>query len=654
MKLNKKIIYVSAAALMAVSPALALVQNNQSIEVQAAKSSKNTITLRSSQYSGDTIPVYTKSGKNVSGSKGLKPGTTVKIYGSPISIKGAKNMEDFPISRIINGEVYYSLGDKGYIKAHNVGSSDNKGYFGVSFNSYIYDKNGKRIKNYRGQNNFVVKKNSKIKYIGQVGTYNPEMYYNIGNGRYVKATDIAKINGKNAMRLGYNSYVYNKSGKRIKGQGKLLKGTLVNYSGKISTVDNADFYYTTYSKNGEVKHALATKKIKGKTYYSIGSGRYINAMNVDMINGEYVYTDQVTYVTPKSDMYVLDEHLNNTDTVARRGSKIKVDGAFVTGQGDSAQLYYKLVGKDQYLLWGDASEYPNYTEGYFNTRFLLNEKSFANATSSYINFRSSKNTPLYDINGKLIDLNNGYLQMQPEGNQLPAENYNVDGAWYIWDAKENKAELYYHLAKSTYSVYIPNTSRGYKEVNVGNAFVKASEVDFHGIKLTAQNTAEEAKENAKLASTSQKDKLQSYVSNSDSVKNSTKYKLSSKTKRENYDTAISAAQAAIKSNTTTVAEVNQLDWLLEKSNKALDGAKVKVKNINNLTANEADRVRQAMTNANSSLPGFIAVTYYQKWEHKSGYYPSYHWVSSKKTVFMLTRSGYKNQVLKVSDYATEK
>lgn len=97
-----------------------------------------------------------------------------------------------------------------------------------------------------------------------------------------------------------------------------------------------------------------------------------------------------------------------------------------------------------------------------------------------------------------------------------------------------------------------------------------------------------------------------------------------------------------------------MNWLLEKSEKVLNGAKVQVKDINNLTANEADRVREVMTNANSSLPGFIAVTYYQKWEHKSGYYPSYNWVSSQKTVFMLTRDGYKNQVLKVSDYATEK
>ena len=57
MKLNKKIILVSAAALMALSPAIALTQNNEPVFVASKKAIKKTI-----KTSANGITLYNKKG----------------------------------------------------------------------------------------------------------------------------------------------------------------------------------------------------------------------------------------------------------------------------------------------------------------------------------------------------------------------------------------------------------------------------------------------------------------------------------------------------------------------------------------------------------------------------------------------------------------
>lgn len=77
--------------------------------------------------------------------------------------------------------------------------------------------------------------------------------------------------------------------------------------------------------------------------------------------------------------------------------------------------------------------------------------------------------------------------------------------WYLWNAKENKAELFYHL-QNRIAFF---ASKGYEDI--GNSFVKADDVNVYGIKLTPQNTPEEAKVDSALASTNQKDQLKEYI-----------------------------------------------------------------------------------------------------------------------------------------------
>lgn len=67
MKLNKKIILVSAAALMALSPAIALTQNNEPVFAASKKAIKKTI-----KTSANGITLYNKKGNFYTGKKKLR------------------------------------------------------------------------------------------------------------------------------------------------------------------------------------------------------------------------------------------------------------------------------------------------------------------------------------------------------------------------------------------------------------------------------------------------------------------------------------------------------------------------------------------------------------------------------------------------------
>lgn len=653
MKLNKKITMISAAALMLATPALSLVAQSP-MPVLAAKISEQGTLQTSSSL------VYDSKGKILNSN--VKPNTNIKFYGTQRKINGTLGYDSelYPITRIINGNSYIDLGDGGYINSHNMGSFDGKtGQIEVLYNTYIYNKNGKRLKTYRGKKAYVAK-NKTITLAFKKSYYNAAMYFSIGNGRYVKASNVTKLNGKGVLGLNYNTYVYNKKGKRLKG--KLLKGSIITYSGKISDADaKKDRYYFYESYRNGTPKKLATHRINNKDYYYVGNGGYVKADNVGTINGKPVYTNDATYVKPMSDQYILDKDLNPTNEIARRGQKIKVDQAVYTGYGDTSQLYFKLADKDdRYISWGDFADYPEEIENgavsSLYVRFNLVPVKYLNVVNSHISFKDAKNTPLYDLNGEKIKLTGKYLELTDDSNQLPEQVYEVDGAWYIWNPQEKKAELYYHMVDTAYSVFDPTDKLPYhySQQNITNAFVKASDVNFMGVAVKTQNTQAEAEKQTAFATSSEKEKLAKTITNADSIKNSEKYKLTTQNKRANYDGAVAAIKAAVKSDKTTIFEANELKWWLESSQKALDGAKVKVKNIKKLSALDAARVQKVMTNANSGLSGFVDVAIYQHWAHKDGYYPSYSWVSSEKSVFMLRRNGYKNKILNVADYATEK
>lgn len=301
------------------------------------------------------------------------------------------------------------------------------------------------------------------------------------------------------MFLKTNTYVYNKKGQRIKKQGTLRKGTLVTYSGSVKAASSSDdfFFYPSESSNKDPQ-ALKQYKIKGKVYYALGGGRYVKALNVSKINGQYVFTKQPTYVVPRADMYVLNKDLKETSKVVRAGSKVKIDQVLIDTDYTNPQLYVRIAGtKDQFLYWTDAGDYPDEDEGNFSFRFFMDDNhNFAESTQSLVTFKQGleKTTPLYNDQGQLVDLGGKYLEKAARGNFLPENNYRVDCARYIWVPSEKKAELFYHLIGTTFSMRDPHSKYEYTWVkqNIGSVYVKASDVTFKGLKVKTQNTAEEA------------------------------------------------------------------------------------------------------------------------------------------------------------------
>lgn len=369
MKFNKKIAAVSIAALLTVSPSvLGLVENN-SVTVQAAtKSNKkqtNTIKLINN-LNGVSIPVYNKNGKEIAKPKTkLETGKTIKIIGEPVLLKGEKYYDSwFPAVAIIKGNTYVWLGDNGYIKSRNMGTSNEKtGVISISRNSYIYDKNGKRLKTYRGGKAYL-KAGTNITSKQKRTYYIPQTYFEVGKGEYVRAAYVTEYNGKGVLGLNHNSYIYDKNGKRLKNfNGKknvvLKSGGITGYTGKIkNATDSSSHYFYNGSDEGTAK-TLTTKTIKSQEYYAIGNGGYIKAANVNTINGHVIYTTKPTYVTLLTDTYGYDENFKQNKVVYKRGQKVKVSKSVIDMSSEDPQLYFQVAGKkNQLIYWGDYGEYP--------------------------------------------------------------------------------------------------------------------------------------------------------------------------------------------------------------------------------------------------------------------------------------------------------
>ncbi len=89
-----------------------------------------------------------------------------------------------------------------------------------------------------------------------------------------------------------------------------------------------------------------------------------------------------------------------------------------------------------------------------------------------------KETDAYNEDGTKIDLKGQKIRKQ-------SGQYKVDKLLYIWVPTEQKAELFYHLVTK-------RLDADHNYFTVKDAYVKASDVEFHGVKLTPSNTPEEA------------------------------------------------------------------------------------------------------------------------------------------------------------------
>lgn len=550
---------VSAAALMSVAPLLGTAENVNTVQAApkkttSKKAASNKITLVRNAY------VYDKNGKRLDKYMGSAKYTTI-AKGVTITSTGTKT---------INGVKYYDLGGGAYIKAVNVDgkaasstsslSKGTKAKF-VS-NSYIYDKNGKRISKYQGKSKFV--KGDSVTTYG-IQTINGKKYYQLDKKgtAFVRTVNIdgkttsnqessvsndAESTKKYDYSLKKNAYIYDNNGKRInkyQGKSKLLKGAAIDVYG-IETIKGKDYYQLDKKGTAFVKASNVTRTVK------------------------------VTSITMKKNAYIYNGNGDTKKKTVKKGKTVKATEARYIG----TKLYYKIsdnqfvkaanVGK----ISGPELEPVNEPDG------AATVDTGDNTVDPNVTKVTTINVaPLYNIKG------------QPDNVRAFGEGQSqqVSELRYIATSATATPELFYKLSS-------------------GRGYLKYSDVAVSGKTLTPVNTPEQAREDVTVATAANKAKLLQDINEATSVKNSEAYKLASSDVKAAYDKAISDGTTVNNDATATIAQVNEADAAIVSAKAKLDGKRVAVANMTNLTSDEMAAIIKVVANANNVAESSVQLT----------------------------------------------
>lgn len=550
---------VSAAALMSVAPLLGTAENVNTVQAApkkttSKKAASNKITLVRNAY------VYDKNGKRLDKYMGSAKYTTI-AKGVTVTSTGTKT---------INGVKYYDLGGGAYIKAVNVDgkaasstsslSKGTKAKF-VS-NSYIYDKNGKRISKYQGKSKFV--KGDSVTTYG-IQTINGKKYYQLDKKgtAFVRTVNIdgkttsnqessvsndAESTKKYDYSLKKNAYIYDNNGKRInkyQGKSKLLKGAAIDVYG-IETIKGKDYYQLDKKGTAFVKASNVTRTVKA------------------------------TSITMKKNAYIYNGNGDTKKKTVKKGKTVKATEARYIG----TKLYYKIsdnqfvkaanVGK----ISGPELEPVNEPDG------AATVDTGDNTVDPNVTKVTTINVaPLYNIKG------------QPDNVRAFGEGQSqqVSELRYIATSATATPELFYKLSS-------------------GRGYLKASDVAVSGKTLTPVNTQEQAKEDVTVATAANKAKLLQDINEATSVKSSEAYKLASSDVKAAYDKAISDGTAVNNDATATIAQVNEADAAIVSAKAKLDGKRVAVANMTNLTSDEMAAILKVVANANNVAESSVQLT----------------------------------------------
>ena len=559
MKLSHKLVMVSAAALMSVAPLLGTAENVNTVQAApkkttSKKAASNKITLVRNAY------VYDKNGKRLDKYMGSAKYTTI-AKGVTVTSTGTKT---------INGVKYYDLGGGAYIKAVNVDgkaasstsslSKGTKAKF-VS-NSYIYDKNGKRISKYQGKSKFV--KGDSVTTYG-IQTINGKKYYQLDKKgtAFVRTVNIdgkttsnqessvsndAESTKKYDYSLKKNAYIYDNNGKRInkyQGKSKLLKGAAIDVYG-IETIKGKDYYQLDKKGTAFVKASNVTRTVKA------------------------------TSITMKKNAYIYNGNGDTKKKTVKKGKTVKATEARYIG----TKLYYKIsdnqfvkaanVGK----ISGPELEPVNEPDG------AATVDTGDNTVDPNVTKVTTINVaPLYNIKG------------QPDNVRAfgAGQSQQVSELRYIATSATATPELFYKLSS-------------------GRGYLKDSDVAVSGKTLTPVNTQEQAREDVTVATAANKAKLLQDINEATSVKNSEAYKLASSDVKAAYDKAISDGTTVNNDATATIAQVNEADAAIVSAKAKLDGKRVAVANMTNLTSDEMAAIIKVVANANNVAESSVQLT----------------------------------------------
>ena len=430
------------------------------------------------------------------------------------------------------------------------------------------------------------------------------LYYSLGNNAYIKAANV--VGGANAssssktttstkksttskttstkktstkkdsdmdaikVKLIHNAYVYDQNGKRIKkynGKTKLTKGTTVN----------------TYG----------TDTINGKDYYQLNAAgtAFVKASNVDS-------TSSVT-ITMKKNAYIYDGNGDTEKKTVKKGKKVKATEARYIG----TKLYYK-IGDDQFVKAANvgkvSSKLDPVNEPDGSATVDDNSSYDTNLNASIVT--TTKVAPLYDIKGQ-ADSTRSFGAGQKQ---------QVSELRYIATSANSTPELFYKLAS-------------------GRGYLKATDVIYSGKTLSPVNTPEQALTEVTVATTADKAKLTPSINEANAIKNTDAYKLASSSAKSAYDKAITDATAVNNNASATVAQVNEAIANITSAKAKLDGKKVTVANLSNLTPDEVSAIVKLVASVNNVPESNVQFT-------------------NNNTTLAIVTNGY-TQALNINDYA---
>ena len=311
MKLSHKLIMVSAAALMSVSP---LLNTTQNVNAATASTKKTTTKKTSSKKTTTKKSASTKKTTSTKKSASTKKTTSTKKSTSKKTTKKAASSKTTTSKKTTSNTIK------------------------LTHNAYVYDKNGKRLKTYMGSAKYTTIAKGVTVNSNGTKTIKGVLYYSLGGGAYIKAANVdgkvatssstKKTSSKNtssnkpstdesedstSTKLIHNAYVYDVNGKRIKkyeGKSKLTKGTEIDTYGTVN--------------------------IKGKKYYQLDKEgtAFVKAGNVD----------RPTTITLKKNAYIYSSEGKTKKKLVKKGKTVKTTEAKYIG----TKLYYK-IGDDQFV-----------------------------------------------------------------------------------------------------------------------------------------------------------------------------------------------------------------------------------------------------------------------------------------------------------------
>ena len=589
MKLNHKLIMVSAAALMSVSPLVA----NPSNSVQAAtttKSSSKTTAKKTASTNKKSTSKTTTSTKKTTDSKSSSKSTSSKKAAAKTTAK--KSTSSKTTSKASSNDIT------------------------LARNAYVYDKNGKRLDKYMGSAKYTtIAKGITVKSNGTT-KINGILYYSLGNNAYIKAANV--VGGANAsssktttsttkkntstkkttstskkpasttnkkpskkdpeasdmdaikVKLIHNSYVYDQNGKRIKkynGKAKLTKGTTVDSYG--------------------------TDTINGKDYYQLNAEgtAFVKASNVD--------SSKSATITLKKNAYVYDGNGDTEKKTVKKGKKVRATEARYIG----TKLYYK-IGDDQFVKAANVGKVSgkldpvNEPDGSATVDDDSSDDVYLNASI----VTTTNVAPLYNIKG----------QADSTRSFGAGQRQQVSELRYIATSANSTPELFYKLAS-------------------GRGYLKATDVTYSGKTLSPVNTQEQALTEVTVATAADKAKLTPSINEANTVKNSDAYKLASATAKSAYDKAITDATAVNNGASATVAQVNEAIANITSAKAKLDGKKVTVTNLSSLTPDEVSAIVKLAAAVNNVPESSVQFT-------------------NNNTTLSIVTNGY-TQSLNINDYA---